>query len=241
MTINIGHLYYDLLNLYGESGNIKALKNYFEEQNIKVNIKFITIDDKINLDDIDIIYIGSGTENNQKIALNHLLKYKKEIKNFIENEKFAIITGNSIELFGKTIITKEKKYNALNIFDYNTNSLDFRIVDEALFKSTLIKDHIIGFQNQNSIIKDIKENNLFEVKKGIGSYPKSQTEGYHYKNFYGTYLIGPLLVRNPKLLEYIGNKIIKFKNNNYKIKKNVLILEKKAYNSFINNYYDEYK
>lgn len=240
MTINIGHLYHDLLNLYGESGNIKALKNYFEVQNIKVNIKYLTISDKLDLNNLDIIYIGSGTENNQKIVLNHLLKYKKEIKEFIEKEKFVLATGNSIEFFGKSIITNEKTYKTLEIFDYNSKLVDHRIVDEALFKSNLIKDYIIGFQNRNSIIEDIKENNLFEVVKGIGSCDKSSNEGYHYKNFYGTYLIGPLLVRNPTLLEQIGSKIIKLKNTEYKIKKNVLLLQKMAYNGFIDNYYSEY-
>ena len=48
MEINILHLYYDLLNLYGENGNIKALKKHLEEQNVKVNIEFLTLNDKID-------------------------------------------------------------------------------------------------------------------------------------------------------------------------------------------------
>ena len=71
MTINIMHLYYDLLNLYGESGNIKILKNYFENQGIKVNIHFMTINDNISLENIDIIYIGNGTKSNQPFLFYH--------------------------------------------------------------------------------------------------------------------------------------------------------------------------
>src|SRR5574344_1471263 len=233
MTINIMHLYYDLLNLYGESGNIKALKNYFEAQGIKTNIHFLTLTNDIKLDNIDIIYIGCGTKNNQSLALKHMLKYKKEIKNFIENNGYVISTGNSIELFGKTI-DKEK---ALNIFNYNSIDEGFRIVDEALYKTNLIEKYIIGFQNQERTIKDIDDNQLFEVIKGTGSYPKSKYEGYSYKNFYGTYLIGPLLVRNADLLEYIGNKIIKEKK--YKIKKANLKLEKEAHKNFLQIYYSD--
>lgn len=236
MTINIMHLYYDLLNLYGESGNIKALKKYFEAQGIKTNIHFLTLTNDIKLDNIDIIYIGYGTKNNQSLALKHILKYKKEIKNFIDNNGYVISTGNSIELFGKTI----DKNKALNIFNYNSTDEGFRIVDEALYKTNLIENYIIGFQNQERTIKDIDDNHLFEVIKGTGSYPKSKYEGYSYKNFYGTYLIGPLLVRNPDLLEYICKKIIKEKNTNFKFKKIDLKLEKNAHLNFTNNYYKEY-
>lgn len=234
MTINIAHLYYDILNLYGESGNIKAMKKYLENNNIKVNIKFITLNEEIDLTNIDILYIGCGTENNQDLVLKHITKYKKEIKEFIDNNKYVLATGNSIELFGKKIDSKK----ALEIFDYSSKKTDFRIVDEALFKCNLTNSYILGFQNQGSVIKDIKENNLFEVIKGTGSFPKSIFEGFNYKNFYGTYLIGPLLVRNPSLLSYLLNKIIKEKDENFKIKKNILEIDEKAFKNFMNLYYN---
>lgn len=228
MTINIMHLYYDLLNLYGESGNIKVLKKYFENQGIKTNIHFVTINDDINLENIDIIYIGNGTENNQLLALSHLKKYKKIIKDYIENNGIIISTGNSYEMFGKKI----DKTLALNIFDYSTYNDNFRIVDEVLLESSFLKEKIIGFQNQEKMTK-INNNHLFKVIKGTGDYPKSNFEGYKYKNFYGTHLIGPLLVRNPNLLEYICNNLIKEKKKNFKIKK-IKNFQNKAYISFIN-------
>lgn len=237
MKITILHLYYDLMNLYGESGNVKALKKQLEDQGVDVSIKFLTIDDELNFNDYDVVYIGMGTLNNQKLVLKHLLKYKNDIKKYILDNKFLIATGNSYELFGKYIIDK-KKNKALGIFDYNAKIEDFRMVDECIFKSNLIKNHIIGFQNQGSVIKDNK-NPLFEVIKGIGSYPKSNTEGYNEYNFYGTYLIGPLLIRNPELLKYMVKKIITSKDPNFKFKRFNLKLENNAYNEFINLKYND--
>ena len=80
-SIHIAHLYYDLLNLYGENGNIKALKKELENQGLNVYIHFLTIDDELDLEKYDFVYIGAGTENNQKIVLPHLMKYKNIIKN----------------------------------------------------------------------------------------------------------------------------------------------------------------
>ena len=77
MKITILYLYYDILNLYGESGNVKALKKYLESLQVDVHIKFSTLNDEINLKDVDMIYIGMGSDNNQLLALKHLKKYKK--------------------------------------------------------------------------------------------------------------------------------------------------------------------
>lgn len=239
MTITILHLYYDILNLYGESGNIKAIKSYLERLGIKVVIKFATLDDLINLKNIDLIYIGMGTEKNEELALKHLIKYKKNIKEYILNDGFVLSTGNSIELFGESIKDNKKIIKALNIFDYKAVREEFRIVDELLFKCKLTNKYVIGFTNRNSLIKT-DDNYLFEVEKGIGNYPKSKFEGYHYKNFYGTYLIGPLLVRNPNFLRYFAKELIYKKDRNFKIKNINLYLENRAYNEFMKNYYASY-
>ena len=116
MIIHIAHLYYDLMNLYGEIGNIKALKYSLENSGVKVQIDNLTINDNIDFNKYDILYIGMGTEDNQILVLNDILKYKEEIKEYIENNKFILATGNSIELFGKTI----NKIHALNIFEYTS-------------------------------------------------------------------------------------------------------------------------
>lgn len=228
------HLYYDLCNLYGESGNVLAMRNYLEQLGIEPIIKFATIQDSLNLDDVDIIYIGSSTEENQLMVLNHLKKYQSEIKDYINNNGFILVTGNAIELFGKTIDNKE----SLNVFNYDCKTVPFRLVDEALFQDQ--KEFVLGFTNRNRVLKHKSELSLFKVIKGIGDEPNKDEEGIKFKNFYGTYLIGPLLVRNPYFLSKFMNKVILSKYPNFDIKSINLDLEKKAYHEFMNNYYSEY-
>lgn len=236
MKINILYLYYDILNLYGESGNIKALKYYFESLGIDTHIKFTTLNEEINLKNIDLIYLGMGSENNQLLVLKHLKKYKKEIEKYILNYGFVLSTGNSFELFGKSL-DKEK---GLGIFEYKSKKEDYRIVDEALYKTPLINKYILGFTNRNSVLIS-NENNLFEVIKGVGNTPGDTKEGFNKYNFYGTYLVGPILIRNPEFLRYLCNKIIKKKDSNFKIKKVNLKLEENAYQEFMKNYYSDVK
>lgn len=234
MKIVIAHLYYDLLNLYGESGNIKALKKQLESQGVKVELKNLSIEDEFDFSSYDIVYLGAGTKDNQSIVLKHLLKYKRDIKQYIEENKFLIATGNSYELFGKKIDDTK----ALSIFDYEAKNENFRVVCECVFKCNYTNEYIIGFQNQSSTLKSEK-NNLFEVVKGIGNYKGSKYEGYNENNFYGTYLIGPLFIRNPHLLKCFVKKIITNKDRNFKFKKFDLKLETKAYNKYIELKYSD--
>ena len=94
MKIKIAHLYYDLLNLYGENGNVRALEKFFKNQGVETEIHFLTKDDKISFKKYDIYYMGMGTEENQKIVIEDIKKYKKDIKEAINNNKYFFITGN---------------------------------------------------------------------------------------------------------------------------------------------------
>ena len=232
--IKIAHLYYDLMNLYGESGNIKALKNYFETQGIKVKVDKITLNDQFEIKKYDLIYIGSGTENYQRIVLEDILKYQKDIKKYIENGGFVLATGNALDLFGNKIIdTDSKEFNALGIFDFDSIEQNNRIVCETIADCLLLKKEVIGFQN-HSCIMNSNVNNLFTIKQGIASNYDTVHEGIHYKNFFGTYLIGPLLVRNSHLLQFIGKSLMKSKK--IKFKKVDFYFENKAYENHLKNY-----
>lgn len=219
MEITIGHLYYDLMNLYGEIGNIKVLTYHLKNQGIKVNIKNLSIDDDINFDELDLIYIGSGTNNNQLLVLNDILKYKEDIHKYYNDNKFFLITGNAIELFGEKIIDIDNNvHEGLKLFDYYTKENKKRIVNEVYIPSLFTKENILGFNNHfGSIYKDnIKLDNKFIFNN----------------NFYGTYTLG-LLPRNPSFTKYFIKQLIINKNKKFKIKDFNFKLDKKAYTDFI--------
>lgn len=221
-TIKIAHLYYDLMNYYGEQGNVLALKTAIEYAGFKVNIKTLSVDDEIDFEKYDIFYMGMGTKKNQEIVRKDILKYKDKIENVIDKKMF-IMTGNSYELFGKKIDDKK----CLGIFNFESKTTD-RIVGEQVFKSDIIKETIIGFQNRFSS-NNIKDDYLFEVIKGTGNDSESKVEGIHKNNFFGTYLLGPILIRNPyfkdALLKYIGID-----------KVNTKLVDYKAYHEYLKNF-----
>lgn len=226
-AIKIAHLYYDLMNLYGENGNILALKKAFENQKIRCDIDLLTKDSKIDFSKYDIFYMGMGSLDNQEIVRKDILRYKTEIKKYIDKKTF-IMTGNSYELFGRKI----NNLNGLGVFNFNSKFVDKRIVGEQVYKTYVIKDLVIGFQNRSSI-NDIDENHLFEVISGNPDDKTSCYEGYHIYDFYGTYLVGPLLIRNPILKD----KIVKDVLNRYDYPyKHVDTVDEITYNKYLENF-----
>jgi CobQ-like glutamine amidotransferase family enzyme len=209
MKITIGHLYSDLLNLYGDDGNIKALKYHLEEQGINVEIKNMTIGDKKDFSDIDFLYIGSGTENNIILALEDLKNDKDKIKDYLNDNKILLSTGNSIELFGNYIITN-KKIKALGIIDYVCMHQD-RIVKDVKSKTNIVNEDIIGFENHDG--------------KNLSMNEDIFNEG----SFYGGYVIGPILVRNPELCSLFVHKLIDSKEKDFKYGEEDYEFEKEAY------------
>jgi CobQ-like glutamine amidotransferase family enzyme len=226
--IKIAHLYYDLMNLYGERGNILALTTALNRQGAKVMVDNLTKSSKIDFNKYDFIYIGCGTSKSLEIAREDILRYKTEIKK-IAKKKYIIATGNAYTLFGKTIDSKE----ALGIYDFESKTVRNRIVGEQVYKTYLIDKRIIAFQNR-SIITNIKENHLFEVISGNADNQHSKYEGYHINNFYGTSSIGPLLIRNPYLLDSIIKSF--FEENKYPYKEILDTPEYKAYNEYLHNF-----
>lgn len=227
-TIKIAHLYYDLMNLYGESGNVLALTSALKKQGIKCEVDLLTKGSKINFSKYEIFIMGMGSEDNQEIVRQDILRYKQEFKKII-NKKIFIMTGNSFELFGKTINGLE----ALNLFDFTSKGVRNRIVGEQVNKTYLVKNPIIGFQNRGSI-NDIKENHLFEVVSGHADNQKSHFEGIKVNNFYGTYTIGPLLIRNPHLTDKIVEDLLAKFDRTYKEITDTP--DYKAYDEYLKNF-----
>ena len=238
--INVLHLYYDLLNLYGENANVRCIKRCLKLNNIKVNVDLKSIKDKIDFEKYDLIYIGSGSEEDLLFALSDIRTRRSEFKKYIEDNKYLILTGNAMDMFGKFILT-DKKIDALGLFKYHTkfinestfeNASTDRIVGEIRAKTKLIKNEIIGFQNRCDLNINVKSP-LFKLDNKFSNDLESSNEGFTYKNVYATHIIGPLLIRNPYFTDYILSNLCKEKNLDYTIHDELAI---KAYNKYLENF-----
>lgn len=196
-------LYPEICNLYGDSYNYRYLKQSLKNGNFietSLNDKPKFIDQK---NQVNFVYIGSMTEDNQKLVISKLLPYKKEIKDYIENNNIILATGNSFEIFGNYIKEGENQTKALEIFDFYTE-LDYNHRHNSLFIGEFNNSKIVGFKSEFSFsYPETNDYNFIKVSRGVGINKDTDYEGIRYKNFYGTYLLGPILPMNPHFTKFL--------------------------------------
>ena len=80
MKLTIGHLFPDLLNLYGDRGNIQCLLQRLKWRGIEAEVKTFSIDDEIDFSALDIVLLGGGSDREQMLVCNRLKEIKAEFK-----------------------------------------------------------------------------------------------------------------------------------------------------------------
>ena len=207
--LKILYLYPDILELYGDFGNIQVLKYRLEQRGFTATVVPYSIGDATpNFNDYDIVFAGGGADQEQGILANDLLKYKDNIKQAVDNGVFFLLICGSYQLFGKYY--KDVNGNTipgLEVFDYYTEAIQNRkkrcignIVIHANLNGKETK--VIGFENHGGQTFNI-DTPLGDVLLGNGNKFGDKKEGFFKKNVIATYLHGPLLSKNPELADYI--------------------------------------
>lgn len=222
-TIRILHLYHDLLNLYGDNGNIRILEKELQKQlDVQLIIDRKTIGDILDFVDYDFVYVGAGTERSILVALENLRSYADKLRMFISENKILLSTGGSFTMFGrKIILPDEKEIEGLNLFGFDTKLKKTRDNQDGVYQfiGGNQTELAIGFINKShdvTLDEDVKP--LFEVIRGVGNNTISgikEYEGIRFKNFYASSLSGPILVKNPWFLEKICTAILSPKGIEY--------------------------
>ena len=203
MELNICHLYPDLLNVYGDVGNILILKHRAELRGIKVNILNNSLNDAFNVDDYDIVLFGGGQDFEQSIVSNDLSGAKKDaLEKYIEAGKVLIAICGGYQLLGKYYTAPNgEKINGLGILDIYTESGDTRFIGNTVIYNEDFNEYYVGFENHSG---RTEINGLKPLGKCVHGYGNNGSDGYEgciYKNTYCTYFHGSLLAKNPELAD----------------------------------------
>lgn len=203
MSIQLLHLYPDLMNLYGEYANVAALRRSLERQGAEVAVRTGTLYEDIDFSGADFLYMGAGTESAQLTALEDLRRYEGAIRAALERDAVVLATGNAMELFGRSITGPDGAEHAgLGLFPFRTTvSGTERIQGDCLAAGAATGQVAVGFVNKASQTTGVAHP-LFRMEHGPGNDAGTAEDGVWEGTFYGTHLIGPLLVKNPHINRY---------------------------------------
>lgn len=236
MKITIGHLYPDLLNLYGDRGNIQCMIKRCQWRGIETELICYEIDDSIDFSKLDIVLLGGGSDREQMLVCNKLKSIKKDFQNYVEDNGVVIAICGGYQLLGNYYDTEEGRIEGLGIIDLETeHGKEYRLIDNIILESDLFTMPVVGFENHAGRT-NIKNNKPFgKVIYGSGNDGKTGYEGVVYKNVIGTYLHGPLLPKNPQVCDYLIQKALERKYNKDIVLKELDDTEEKEANAYIYN------
>ena len=202
--LRICHLYPDVLNLYGDRGNVLTMKKRLEWRGIGCTVTEVPIGERAQLAKFDLFFIGGGQDFEQGLLLDDLRSGKgNEIKAAVEDGKTFLCVCGGYQLMGRYYETHTgEKYNFLGAMDLYTVGAAERMIGNFAFDTEF--GTVVGFENHSGrtyLGEGVKP--LGTVIRGSGNNGTDGTEGARYKNVFCTYSHGPVLPKNPALADGI--------------------------------------
>lgn len=202
--LTILQLYPDELNVYGDNGNLLALKRRMEWRNIATNIIRHQIGDNPSGYQPDIIIAGGGQDSNQIKITDDLAQLSQSLKEWIEDYAPCLMICGAYQILGEPYQNNiGVTIPGLNLINLKTKSSNNRIIGNLIIESDEF-GRIVGYENHSGrtyLGKGLQP--LGRVIKGGGNNGKDGQEGMRYKNLIGTYCHGPILPKNPKVADWL--------------------------------------
>jgi len=208
MELKICHLYPDILNLYGDRGNVFCLEKRLEWRGIGADVTRMPLGSAASLAGFDIVFAGGGQDFLRPALLDELRRGRAaEIKAAIEDGVTFLTVCGGFQLLGNYFEdAKGNKTELIGAVDMYTLAGTKRNIGNYKFKCSEDAggSTVIGFEDHSGcsyLAKGI--NPLGTVLSGFGNNGSDKGEGVHYKNVFGTYSHGPVLPKNPEFCDHI--------------------------------------
>lgn len=200
--LRTAHLYGDLLNTYGDNGNILMLKYVGEKLGARMTFDIVSMGDDFDANQYDLIFFGGGQDYEQAIVAKDLPHKKDQIADFIEKGGVGLAICGGFQLLGQYYIQADgTKIDGIGVMGhYTLNQNQNRYIGDIKIHNDEFNETYYGFENhQGRTFLSDDEKPLGKVVYGNGNNQEDGTEGVHYKNIFGSYFHGPLLSRNANL------------------------------------------
>lgn len=212
-------MYHDIMDLYGDKGNIMTLTKRAKERGINFEVTTVGIGQEADLSSFDLVFMGGGADKEQEALIPDLLSRKENIRKALDENTFFLLICGGYQLFGQYYETADHhQVQGLQFADYYTTTGEKKsrcignvIIDANLDGKTL---RLVGFENHGGQTQNVTHP-LGKVVHGYGNAFDAGYEGYYDGHILGTYLHGPLLPKNGELADFVLSKAIQKKNPSF--------------------------
>ena len=204
MELRICHLYPDVLNLYGDRGNVLTMKKRLEWRGLGCSVTELPLGEKLPLGRFDLFFIGGGQDFEQGLLLDDLRSGKGEdIKAAVNDGLAFLCVCGGYQLMGRSYETYTgEKLAFIGALDLETRGAKDRLIGNFAFDTGF--GTVVGFENHSgrtTLGPGVEP--LGHVIRGSGNNGVDGTEGARYNNVFCTYSHGPVLPKNPAFCDGI--------------------------------------
>ncbi len=204
--LTVCHLYPDLLNLYGDRGNVQAFTQRCRWRGLPVQVKEVNLGQPVEFAEYDFLFIGGGSDREQALMATDLKNRVDALRMAVDKGLVVLAICGGYQLLGRYYRTPQgNEIPGLSLLDFYTEAGEQRLIGNVVIEAELAgkKTNIVGFENHGgkTFLNGLKP--LGSVLSGHGNNGQDGLEGVRYKNVFCSYLHGPLLPKNPVLTDYL--------------------------------------
>ncbi|WP_347490820.1 type 1 glutamine amidotransferase [Desulfoscipio sp. XC116] len=204
--LTVCHLYPDLLNLYGDRGNVLAFVQRCNWRGLPVRVEEVNLGDPVEFADYDFLFIGGGSDREQTLMAADLKARVTGLRAAVDNGLVVLAICGGYQLLGCYYRTPEgREIPGLGLLGFYTEAGDKRFIGNVVLETELAgkKTKLVGFENHGgqTFLNGLEP--LGSVLYGSGNNGRDGLEGARYKNVFCSYLHGPLLPKNPALTDHL--------------------------------------
>ena len=220
--LHICHLYPDLLNLYGDRGNIICMRQRLAWRGLEAEVTELPVGETADFTQFDLIFIGGGQDFEQEVLLPDLRAGKeRELKAAIADGKTVLAICGGYQMLGNYYKTWDgQQCDFIGAIDLYTVGSKERMIGNFAFECAAESGGsiVVGFENHSGktyLGDGVKP--LGKIIAGGGNNGSDGTEGVRYLNVFGTYSHGPVLPKNPELCDYILETAFRRKDDSFRL------------------------
>nr|WP_325252147.1 hypothetical protein [uncultured Oscillibacter sp.] len=208
MDFRFIHFYPDLMSLYGSYGNAAVLKRYLERLGNTVTVETVGLGAPADLTGGDFLFMGAGTERAARAAMEDFSRFGAGVRAAAEAGAVMLFAGTAMELLGTSVTEADgTSYGGIDLAGFSTVHSERRMVEDVYGHTDLFPEAVVGFMNKCGTVTGVETPLLASVEFGIGNEGEKTPEGFHWKNVFASELTGPILVKNPRLLESLASAL----------------------------------
>ena len=201
--IVIAHLYPREMSIYGDLGNVIALRKRLEWRGYDVAVRPVEVGEPFDLDEADLVFGGGGQDSGQLVIGADLLARGEKLRELAAAGTPMLVICGTYQLFGHGFTTiGGSEIPGISVLGARTVGSTVRMIGNVVVESPF--GRLVGFENHSGqTTLDPGQEPLGTVIKGYGNTSTGHAEGARSVNVIGTYLHGPILPKNPRLTDHL--------------------------------------